>query len=93
MTEILQQDDGKHGKFYITEEDKDVAHMTYTWAGSDKFIIDHTDVNPILKGQGVGLKLVERAIAFARDKRVKIIPLCPFAKATINKHAEWHDIL
>jgi predicted GNAT family acetyltransferase len=24
---------------------------------------------------------------------VKIIPLCPFAKAQIGKHPEWQDVL
>ncbi|ETN95097.1 GNAT family N-acetyltransferase [Zhouia amylolytica] len=93
MTEVLQQDDGKHGKFHIAENGKDLAYMTYTWAGTDKFIIDHTDVNPILKGQGIGLRLVEAAVLFAREKGIKIIPLCPFAKATLDKHSEWQDIL
>lgn len=93
MINILQQDDGKHGMFYIEKEGKELAKMTYTWAGNDKFIIDHTDVSPELKGQGVGLRLAEKAISFAREKHLKIIPLCPFAKAVIDKHPEWHDIL
>ena len=42
---------------------------------------------------GVGKKLVAAAVADARSEGFKIIPLCPFAKATLEKHAEWHDVV
>jgi hypothetical protein len=29
----------------------------------------------------------------ARARGVQIIPLCPFAKAQINKTPDWHDVL
>lgn len=67
--------------------------MTYSWAGNDKFIIDHTEVNPEFNGQGVGKKMVLSAVEYARENNLKIIPLCPFAKAMFDKMQEIRDVL
>ena len=91
--EIKQEDNGKKGKFYIEIDGKQEAEMTYTYAGSDKIIIDHTEVSEKLKGQGIGYKLVEAAIDFMRANQIKAIPLCPFANAVFKKKTEYSDRL
>lgn len=90
---IKRQDDGKKGAFAAMEENVQAGLMTYTWAGNDKFIIDHTEVDPDFGGQGVGKKMVMAAVEFARENDFKIIPLCPFAKSVFEKVAEIRDVL
>lgn len=91
--EIKHTDDGKKGKFCIELDGNIEGEMIYTWAGPDKFIIEHTEVSDKLKGMGAGKQLVKRAVEFARDKGVKIMPLCPFAHAIIQKTKEFQDVL
>jgi predicted GNAT family acetyltransferase len=91
--DVLQNDDGKKGFFYAEENGKQLAEMTYVWAGSDRIIIEHTEVDEVLKGKGVGKQLVEKAVEFARMKGIKIIPLCPFAKSVFDKVKELRDVL
>ncbi|MCA0232062.1 MAG: N-acetyltransferase [Bacteroidetes bacterium] len=81
------------GFFKASEDGKEAGRMTYAWAGNDKFIIDHTEVNPDFKGKNVGLQLVMAAVDFAREKNLKIIPLCPFAKSVFDKKEEIRDVL
>ncbi|AUM73983.1 GNAT family N-acetyltransferase [Paracoccus jeotgali] len=69
------------------------AEMTYSRAGATTIIIDHTGVPNELRGRGVGQALVRRGVEDARAKGLKIIPLCPFAKAQIERHPEWQDVL
>jgi uncharacterized protein len=90
---IAQDDNGKKGSFFIDVEGGRLGEMTYVWAGTDRIIIDHTEVSPALKGQGAGKQLVEAAVNFARAKGIKIVPLCPFAKSVFDKTAEWQDVL
>lgn len=90
--EIKHRESETKGAFYIEENGTTLAEMTYSKAGTDKLIIDHTEVSPELKGQGVGLQLVKHAVEYVREKGVKILPLCPFAKATLMKHPEWKDV-
>jgi predicted GNAT family acetyltransferase len=90
---IQQQDNGKKGSFFLEEDGKRVAEMTYVWAGSDLFIVEHTEVDESLEGRGVGKQLVQQAVAFAREKNVKLLPLCPFTKAMIDKTPAYQDVL
>ena len=55
-------------------------------------IIEHTDVDPSLKGQGVGKKLVAKVVEKMRGEQRKIIPLCPFAKHEFDNTREYDDI-
>ena len=91
--EVLQEDNGKKGKFYILVNDVQEAEMTYTWVGTDRIIIDHTEVNEALKGKNAGKQMVMKAVEFARANNIKIIPLCPFANSVFQKTPEIRDVL
>lgn len=91
--DILHKSEGNKGKFFIEKDGKIIAEMTYVWAGDTRIIIDHTEVDASLKGQGVGKKLVAEAVKFAREKGIKIMPLCPFAQAVFEKEKEFNDVL
>lgn len=92
MTEIHHERDDSKGRYWIHVEGHR-AEMTYSRAGETTIIIDHTDVPDALRGKGVGVRLVERAVQDARANSIRIIPLCPFAKAQIQRHPEWQDVL
>ena len=91
--EIQHRDDGKKGAFFVEQDGKQVAEMTYVWAGVERFIIDHTEVGQELKGQQAGKQLVAQAVKYAREKQVKIMPLCPFAHAVMMKNADYQDVI
>ncbi len=91
--EIKQEDNEKKGAFYIEQDGKRVAEMTYVWVGTAKIIIDHTEVDDSLKGLGAGKQMVSKAVDFARQKGIKIMPLCPFAKSVFDKVKEFGDVL
>lgn len=90
--EIQHIDSSKKGEFFYEVDGQKLGLMTYSHAGNDKIIIDHTEVDPSLKGQGVGYKLVEASVLYARENNLKIMPLCPFANAVFNKRSEYNDI-
>jgi predicted GNAT family acetyltransferase len=86
--EIIHKDDALKGIFIAQENGILLGEMTYVWSGSDKFIIDHTEVYPEFEGKGVGKALLIEAIAFARNQKIKIIPLCPFAARMFSRMGE-----
>lgn len=90
---VRREDDGKKGAFYLEVDGKKEAEMTYTWAGNDKIIIDHTEVADKLRGQGVGYQLMDAAVDFMRGNGLKAMPLCPFAKSVFDKTPEYSDVL
>ena len=90
---IQQQQLDNKGKFFVEQEGRELAEMTYTVPGPDKIIIDHTEVSDELKGKSVGLQLVTQAVEYARTNNIKIIPLCTFAKSVFDKKPEFGDVL
>ena len=90
---IQQHEEGPKGSFYHAVDGVPRARMFYVWAGTQKLIIDHTEVDASLRGQGVGEALLAKLVAYARTRGVKIIPLCPYANAIFKKHPEYQDLL
>jgi predicted GNAT family acetyltransferase len=58
-----------------------------------KIMFTHTEVPPEHEGHGVGSALIRFALASARERGLKVIPICPFFAAYIKKHAEEQDLL
>ncbi len=93
MTEIKHEKDGQKGAFNLYVDGRKAGSMTYTGAGDDKFIIDHTEVDEAYNGQGLAKKLVFAGAEYARENGKKVIPLCTYAKATFQKNKEIQDVL
>lgn len=91
--EILQKDDGKKGKFYILLDGEEIAKMEYVYAGPGKYIIEHTEVNEAHEGKGLGKQLVAAGVEYARANKLKVLPLCPYAKAIFSRVSEYSDVL
>lgn len=91
--EIGHEFDGKKGAFCMEDNGKRLAEMVYVMAGDTKMIVDHTEVDDSLRGQGVGKKLQAELVAYVREKGIKVVPLCPFAKVTFEKTPEWQDVV
>ena len=84
---------GGKGIFFVGQDGNILAELAYTKPSQDKMIIEHTEVDESLGGKGVGKQLVHAAVEFARTHQIKIIPLCPFARAVFDKTAEYRDVL
>jgi predicted GNAT family acetyltransferase len=89
---VEREDGPSKGRYHMTVDGIE-AEMTYSRASTTLIIIDHTEVPAALRGRKVGEQLVRQAVEDARREGVAIIPLCPFAKAQIDRHPEWQDVL
>jgi predicted GNAT family acetyltransferase len=68
------------------------AELTYRLAGSN-IIFTHTGVPPALEGRGIGSLLVKAGLEYAREKKLKVTPLCWFVAGYIQRHAEYQDLV
>ncbi|PSL40066.1 hypothetical protein B0H99_10679 [Planomicrobium soli] len=81
-------------KFYIGNDAVETdAEVHYVPTGLTRIIVDHTHVADNLRGQGVGEALVKKVIEYAREEKLMIVPLCPFAKKQFQVHPEYQDVL
>ena len=47
--------------------------------------IEYVEVSPRLRGTGLGKQIVEKAVAFAKDSDLRVIPICSYARAVIQR--------
>jgi uncharacterized protein len=92
-TNIRREFKEDEGVFFIETEGERLAKMFIRLVGTDRFIIEHTEVSPKLKGQGIGNQFVNYAVDYARKNHLKIVPLCPFAKKVLQGSNEYKDVL
>ncbi len=91
---ILHEETDIRGRHYINDEKGNmVAEITYAVQHPDTMVVDHTEVKEVLQGQDIGLQLVEAVVEHARAKGRKIVPVCTFAKAIIERKEEFQDVL
>jgi uncharacterized protein len=62
-----------------------VAFLVYKRT-HDALALIHTEVPVVCRGRGLGEALVEAALQSARSTGLRVIPICPFAKAYIRRH-------
>ena len=60
---------------------------------SHAIMFTHTEVPEAHEGQGIATRLVEFALASARERGLQVIPICPFFAAYMKEHAEVQDLL
>lgn len=90
----IQHSEGPQGAFYIEDEGRRVAEMTYSVPAPGKMIIDHTEVSKAFEGRGIGRQLLDAAVSYARSQQWKVIPVCPYAHAVMMKNKDkFADVL
>ena len=58
-----------------------------------RIIFTHTIVEPEYEGRGIGSRLVRHELDDVRQRGLKVTPLCPFVRAYIRRHPDYHDLL
>ena len=91
--EIKEEKTGKKGEFFIEDNGERTAKIQYFDSDEGTITLYHTEVDPDLRGKGVGEDLVERAVKFARDHDLKIVAACPFARELIERNEEFRSVL
>lgn len=92
--DIVHEEHGHRGSFYLERDGERLAKMTYSRANASLVIIDHTEVSPELKGQGVGRQLLEATVEWARRTGTKLLSTCSFASAQFAQEPDvYRDVL
>ena len=86
------RDNPSRNRFEIDLGDGEYAFAAYNLLpGAIRFY--HTVVPESHGGQGLGTALIIAGLAAARERGLKVIPICPFFRAYLKKHVEQQDIV
>lgn len=91
MADVQVIDNAAAGRFEV-ELDGEVAFAEYRLK-DDKIILPHTVVPPAFEGKGVASALAKAAFGYARERKLTVVPTCPFMSAWVKKHPEQQDIV
>jgi predicted GNAT family acetyltransferase len=53
----------------------------------------HTETPPNLRRRGYGTRLAHAAFEYARVARLRVMPLCPFVRAYLDRHPEYRSLI
>jgi hypothetical protein len=91
--EIQHEERDGQGAFYVPGPGGRLAELTYAHRSGEAAVIEHTTVSGQLAGQGVGKRLVEVAVDWARRTGTKVRVECPFARVVIDRNPSLKDVL
>jgi hypothetical protein len=90
---IEHQEHDAKGAFYVEQDGRRLAEMSYSRTNAALIVVDHTEVDASLGGQGMGRKLLGALVQWARATGTQVVPLCRFAKAQFDKDPSIRDVL
>ncbi|NDV70322.1 GNAT family N-acetyltransferase [Dysgonomonas sp. 25] len=57
------------------------------------YAVTHTGVPKPISGQGIAAALTKALLDYIRKEGAKVLPLCPYTEAYIERHPEYWDLL
>ncbi len=70
-----------------------VAVLEYRLRDGNRLVLTHTGVPPHLEGKGVAALLARTALDYAREHHMRVVPLCSFVQAYLQRHPEYADLI
>lgn len=77
---------------YEMDEQGLTSYANYRLQG-DRLYVDYVFAPPALRGAGAAGRLMKALAADAREKGLKITPICGYAAAWLRRHPATHDLL
>lgn len=87
VTDTPQVTDNQAASRFEVTVDGRLAELQYRRNGQ-RFVLAHTEVPPELEGRGLGSALVAAAAERAAREGLTVVPLCPFARDWLARHAD-----
>ena len=72
-------------EFVLRVDGERLGFLEFTRPDIGVLRIEYVEVDPQLRGTGLGRQLVEKAVAFAKDNRLRVVPICGYARALIQR--------
>lgn len=68
-----------------------LSKLDYIQDGKN-FVITHVGVHPELRGQGLAGRIVEASLAYAKEKSLRVVPMCSYAAAFMRRNPEYMEL-
>jgi len=79
--------------FVVNEEEKVIVKATFPFIKKGVVVIDHTYVDPSLRGQGIANQLMKKVYEHCKRLEYKVVAKCAYAVVWFKKNKECNDII
>ena len=85
----------ENGRIYGVDENNELmAETTFVFKENGEINIDHTYVNPVLRGKGMAGEMMEVVAKYLKENGLKSSATCSYANTWLRKHREsYPDII
>lgn len=73
---------------FIIELPDEPAFLEYELGTGQTMMIMHTEVPPAHEGKGYATQLARKAMAYAREQGLKVMPYCTYMATFLKRHKE-----
>lgn len=80
-----------HFAFRNDKNGATLAEITWTQM-ADVMVVEHTFVDPSLRGQGIAKNLLDRTAEYARENQYRIEPVCSYVVTAFERSNEYDDL-
>lgn len=81
-------------RIYVNDEKgKMIVNATFPFISEGVVVVDHTYVDPSLRGQGIASELMLEVYHHAKHLGYKIVATCPYAVVWFKRHKEYSDLI
>ena len=87
---IVFEEEARRSAAYDGE--RQIGECEFSLSGG-AWVIAHTGVRPEYGGKGIARELVGKVIEEARARKVKVVPVCSYAKKMMEGREEYSDVL
>jgi predicted GNAT family acetyltransferase len=81
------------GRYELDIDGETVAHATFHRLGDAVIVIPHTEVDPSLRGHGIGAVLVGAVLDDVRQRGERVVPRCWYVAQYLDEHPDYLDVV
>jgi predicted GNAT family acetyltransferase len=81
------------GAWSIAIDGERAAELAFSALDYDLLLVERTHCGQRHRGQGLERRLVDAAVDHARTSGLRLVPICPVARAIFDAHPELRDVL
>jgi uncharacterized protein len=87
----MVSDNTARSRFELVEQEE-MAFANYELSDG-QLIIPYVEAPPALRGTGTAGRLLEGVVEHARQRELKIVPICGYAVSWFRRHSEHQSVL
>ena len=76
------------GSRFVVDLPDGPAELFYDMFAENVLDLQHTEIPPSGKGQGIGDALIRAALGYARERGLRVMATCPYVQVWLRRHPD-----